>query len=360
MRRLKPSVAEERVEVPDWPTSELESVPRCPVCGDGRRRLLHGGLADRLFFCAGGGWSLHRCLDCSAAFLDPRPDRRTIGRAYAAYYTHTEALPQPQIPGSDQRTAARNGYLNARYGYEFSPTSRLGPVLARLLPKKRAFADRQVRNLHRPSKGGRLLDIGCGQGTFLSEMSRAGWNVQGVEPDTSAAAVARAHGVPVVDKPLERAQLTPASFDAVTMNHVIEHFHDPNEALRIAYRLLQPGGLLWIATPNLDSRGHALFGLDWIGLEPPRHLVVFTRTSLARAVAGAGFDVETFCADYSAQSFFPISATIAAGEDARDERAVARHQNRLSILFGDVVARVAPDRAENIVMIAERPPASRL
>jgi SAM-dependent methyltransferase len=351
-------VAEARIELPDWPAGELESVPRCPVCGDHRRRLLHEGLADRLFFCAGGGWSLHRCVDCAAAFLDPRPDRRTIGRAYAAYYTHTEALPDPQPLASDPRTAARNGYLNARYGYEFSPASRLGPFLARLLPKKRAYADRLVRNLRRPSNGGRLLDIGCGQGTFLSEMSRAGWRVLGIEPDSSAAAVARANSVPVVDEPLERAQLTPGSFDAVTMNHVIEHLHDPNEALRIAHRLLKPGGLLWIATPNLDSRGHALFGRDWIGLEPPRHLVVFTRTSLARAVAGAGFEVKTFCADYSAQSFFPISATIAAGEDARDERTVARHKNRLSISFGDVVAHVAPGRAENIVMVAERLPAS--
>jgi SAM-dependent methyltransferase len=278
-------VTEGRIKLPDWPAGELESVHRCPVCGDDRRRLLHDRLADRLFFCAGGGWSLHRCLDCLSAFLDPRPNRRTIGRAYTAYYTHTEALPEPQLPASDPRTAARNGYLNARYGYEFSPASRLGRVLARLLPKKRAYADRQVRNLHRPSNGGRLLDIGCGQGTFLSEMSRAGWDVQGVEPDLSAAAVARANGVPVVDEPLERAQLTPGSFDAATMNHVIEHFHEPNEALRIAQRLLKPGGLLWIATPNLDSRGHALFGRDWIGLEPPRHLVLFTRSSLARAVS---------------------------------------------------------------------------
>jgi 2-polyprenyl-3-methyl-5-hydroxy-6-metoxy-1,4-benzoquinol methylase len=342
----------------DWPAADLESVPRCPACGGDRRRLLYDGLADRIWFCAGGGWSLHSCLDCSAAFLDPRPDRQTIGRAYAAYYTHSESSAEPQPLAAHARTAARNGYLNARYGYDFSPASRLGPVLARLFPKKRSYADRLIRNLHLPSRGARLLDIGCGQGSFLSEMHRAGWEVQGIEPDPSAAAVARANGVPVINEPLEKAPLAPESFDAVTMNHVIEHVHDPIEALRISHRLLKPGGILWIATPNLASRGHALFGRDWIGLDPPRHLVLFTRRSLARAVAGTGFELEAFGTDYSAQCYFPCSATLAAGKDPREELIVVRHRNRLSIWIGDLVARLAPGRAENIVLIA-RPESAR-
>jgi SAM-dependent methyltransferase len=335
-----------------WPTADLESVPRCPACGGDHRRLLFEGLADQQWFCAGEGWSLHRCLDCLAAFLDPRPDRRSIGRAYATYYTHADALPEPEPAAAHTRAAARNGYLNARYGYDFSPASRLGPLLARLFPKKRSYADRSVRNLQRPTAGGRLLDVGCGQGTFLADMRGAGWDVQGVEPDPSAAEVARANGISVVNEPFEETSLDRESFDAVTMNHVIEHFHDPIEALRISNRLLKPGGILWIATPNLDSRGHASFGRDWIGLDPPRHLVLFTRSSLARAVTGAGFELDAFGADYSAQSFFPCSATIAAGDDPREERTVAQHKKRSSVLIGDLVARFAPSRAENIVLIA--------
>jgi predicted SAM-dependent methyltransferase len=187
---------------------------------------------------------------------------------------------------------------------------------------------------------------------FLAEMRHAGWDVQGVEPDPNAAAVARANGIAVVNELLEEASFPPASFDAVTMNHVIEHFHDPIEALRISHRLLKPDGVLWIATPNLASRGHSLFGRDWIGLDPPRHLVLFTRSSLAGALAATGFKLEAFASDYSAQSFFPCSATIAVGGDPREEQAVARHKDRLSIMIGDFVARFAPGRAENIVLMA--------
>ena len=91
-------------------------------------------------------------------------------------------------------------------------------------------------------------------------------------------------------------------------------------------------------------------GLD--RLVPPRHLVLFTRDSLARAVASTGFKIDGFGSDYSAQSFFPFSATIAANEDPRDERAIVRHRDRRSIWVGDMVAVFAPWRAENIVLMA--------
>jgi SAM-dependent methyltransferase len=344
----------------DWPAADLESVARCPACGGDRRELLYDRLSDRVWFCAGGGWSLHRCLDCSAAFLDPRPDRESIGRAYASYYTHSEEPPEPEPTAAHARASMRNGYVNARYGYDFAPASRVGPFLARLFPKKRSFADRSVRKLHRHRHRGRgrLLDVGCGQGTFLAEMRQAGWEVKGIEPDPSAAAVARASDIPVVEASFEDASLTSASYDAVTLNHVIEHFHEPVEALRIARRLLRPGGILWIATPNLAARGHALFGRDWIGLDPPRHLVLFDRSSLTRAVQEAGFEIAGYGSDYSAQLYFPVSATIAAGQSPQDEDLVASHRNRASVLIADLVVRVAPESAENVVLIA-RPRSER-
>jgi SAM-dependent methyltransferase len=288
-------------------------------------------------------------MSCGSAYLNPRPTPNTIGRAYTSYYTHSA---EPESNGEGRRVAVLNGYLNARYGYSLRPTSRMGPLVARLFPKRRWYADRLVRNLSAPAGRRRLLDVGCGAGGFLAQMSAAGWEVEGLEPDPAAAARARAAGVPVVNATLADAGYGPNSFDAITMSHVIEHVHDPLGTMRICRRILKPRGVLWIATPNLEARGHMLFERDWIGLDPPRHLVLFTRSSLAAALQNAGFERQRFLADYSAERVFPCSATVAAGEDPRDDRVVWRHRNSLRILGADIAARFAPRRAEELVVLA--------
>jgi SAM-dependent methyltransferase len=185
-------------------------------------------------------------------------------------------------------------------------------------------------------------------------MRSAGWEVEGLEPDPAAAARARSFGVPVVNAALEGADLAAGSFDVITMSHVIEHLHDPLGALRLCAQALKPDGVLWVATPNVDASRHKAFGRDWIGLDPPRHLVLFTRASLGAALAAAGFRRHRFLVDYSAERVFPCSATVAAGEDPRDTEVVWRRRSAARILVADVVGRLAPRRAEEDVVLATR------
>jgi hypothetical protein len=70
---------------------------------------------------------------------------------------------------------------------------------------------------------------------------------------------------------------------------VIEHVHDPLALLRSCYHLLRPGAGIYIDTPNIDAIGHRIYGRNWRGLETPRHLVLFGRSSLSRALNQAGF-----------------------------------------------------------------------
>jgi SAM-dependent methyltransferase len=321
------------------------------VCGGDERELLHEGLTDRIWFTAAGSWTLHRCATCRSAFLDPRPDRDTLGLAYERYYTHDEAPPPPAPTAGGLRAAIANGYLNAQYGYELGPASRLGPLVATLLPKRRWYADHAVRHLRLEPGRNRLLDVGCGDGSFLAGMREAGWEVQGLEPDAAAAERVGRSGIPVVDTPLEESSFAPGSFDAVTLNHVVEHFHDPLEALRICRDVLRRGGTLWLATPNLDSTGHKTFGPAWSGLDPPRHLVLFTRGSLTSAVERAGFAVRALPTPYMAASSFGLSAAVAAGRDPLRSPVTRRTINR--IRAADLLVRFKPERAEEIVLIAE-------
>jgi SAM-dependent methyltransferase len=136
-----------------------------------------------------------------------------------------------------------------------------------------------------------VLDIGCGNGGFLWQMRSLGWDVCGVEPDPKSAVHARAAGLDVRDGLLQQQSLPDAHFDAIVMNHVIEHLHDPVGTLRRCWKLLKPGGRIALTPPNLGSRGYQIFGADWLALDPPRHLILFTEDSLRRALEACGFAV---------------------------------------------------------------------
>ena len=283
--------------LPAAATLRTAACPACPACGKAGA-WLYRDLQDRLFG-APGRWGVRRCLgtQCGSLWLDPSPLAPDLPLAYAGYYTHA----QPAAQGCDaSRSGDRQGpvhallarlkrrYLAERYGY--GPACRLrwcGALMA-VLRARRDAADGEVRLL--PAQpGGRLLDVGCGSGDWLSGMRRHGWRVQGVEFDPAAAAAARARGLPVLVGTLEQQHLPAASFDAITLNHVIEHVPDPAATLRECARLLRPGGRIVLFTPNAASLGHAWFKSSWRGLEPPRHLQVLSFPAIRSLLGQAGF-----------------------------------------------------------------------
>lgn len=276
-----------------WPGDGLESVICCPVCSDGNRNLLHEGLSDYAFFCAPGRWNLYICYGCGSNYLDPRPTPDSLYLAYADYYTHaldnTAAVVGQLSVLAKVRRALGNGYRNWRYGDDLQPESRLGILTAYLMPGWRQQVDRLYRHLPRYRSGERLLDVGCGNGGFLKKAQAIGWDVQGIDPDPNAVAAARELGIDIAHGGLEVFDGQSELFDVVTLSHVIEHVHGPEDMLRDIYRLLKPGGRIWIDTPNAEAYGHRVFGPHWRGLEPPRHLTIFTWYALERLLAKVGF-----------------------------------------------------------------------
>jgi 2-polyprenyl-3-methyl-5-hydroxy-6-metoxy-1,4-benzoquinol methylase len=253
--------------------------------------VLYSGLRDRVFFCAKGEWTLQECLSCGSAYLDPRPTPDTIHQAYQTYYTHqkTDRLPAKELHGARwlQRLLA-NGYKNWRFGTDYRPANVLGVPIAFLLPSKRVVMDREFRHLPRAFSGARLLDIGFGDGKFLEDARAIGWGVVGIDPDPEVVKNARELGLDVhtgLETFIEESGL----FDVITISHVMEHLHEPKAVLETCYRLLKPGGRLWLETPNIKSLGASRFRHSWRGLEPPRHLVLFNRRSLRAALDAAGF-----------------------------------------------------------------------
>lgn len=340
---------------PEWPHDGLERVERCPACGSASRHLLYADLTDRSYRCAPGRWSLVRCDGCSCAYLDPRPDDRTAHIAYRNYYDGARMRLGGMPPSGWRRArrALRNGYLNARYGYAIAPAWGLGRIVSPFLPGYREKADEHIRHLRLPPGRPRVLDVGCGEGEFLAEMQGVGWTVQGVEPNSEAVALARARGVPVTQDTVTEMSLHRGSFDAITFRLVLEHLRDPAAALQACRRALKARGILWIATPNLDSEGHRIFREHWIHLQPPRHAVIYTPGSLSRLLADSSFEVVALRASRQARWSFRMSSALAQDTPPFAQAPPLRGALALRARLADMRAHRRPDTADVMIVIAQ-------
>lgn len=290
-----------------WSDDGLEHLGKCPVCSSSYREIVHKDLIDNTFFCASGKWLMWRCRVCSSGYLDPRPNVETIHQAYQSYYTHQDAAKMVDYdqlsPFHRLRRKLTNGYINWRYGAQRKPSSRFGVLVYMFFPSIKCGLDREYRNLPiLPINGGILLDVGCGNGSFLGHARSVGWTVVGLDPDIKVVANAVKRGFTVHEGGIDYFEGKSELFDVITLNHVIEHVHDPVMVLKSCYELLKPGGKIWLETPNFDSFVHERFKKNWRGLEAPRHLTLFTHHSLRQALVDAGFLSSNYCVRPSAVS----------------------------------------------------------
>lgn len=266
------------------------SKPCCPVCKSD---------AAVAFSLRKSDCDIQHCADCDHFFVSPVPDDEALRQLYTAeagYMAHED--------GGER---------------EFSPK----------------FA-RRLEHIRGLRQGGRILDVGCAAGDFLILASRAGFEVQGVEMNPDTAALARAAGIPVEIGALEEAPLREGSFDIVHLGDVIEHVSDPASLVRQARRMLAPGGLLVVTTPNHDAffprATYALYRwlrVPWSHPTPPFHLQQFSRRSLARMLEDQGFRQRDVYYE-SVGIGYEIRATLAPqglkrAVQGRDWRGVARH-----------------------------------
>jgi len=148
-------------------------------------------------------------------------------------------------------------------------------------------AARRLRLLSKATEHrGQLLDIGCGDGTFLLAARAQGWNVTGTELGGTAE-LSRRTGLVVRDSLEQLADLPP--FDAITLWHSLEHFRDPGATLAAVRRRLAPGGTLIVAVPDAAGLQARLFKRHWFHLDVPRHLYHFDRDSLTTLLQSSGF-----------------------------------------------------------------------
>jgi 2-polyprenyl-3-methyl-5-hydroxy-6-metoxy-1,4-benzoquinol methylase len=229
--------------------SETILYTHCPACGSPLIQAVFSAVDHTV---SGESFSIWQCNNCSLRFTQDVPDARSIGRYYKSenYISHTNTS---------------KGLINRIYQSVRKKTL-----------KQKAMLVQHFTLLEK----GALLDMGSGVGAFVHEMKMRGWNVTGLEPDPDARDTAKkSFGCELLDA-AKFYDLPPASFDAITLWHVLEHVHPLHEYIEQLKKLLKPFGRIIIAVPNYTSYDAKKYRENWAAYDVPRHLYHFSPLSM--------------------------------------------------------------------------------
>ncbi|MDH4047445.1 MAG: class I SAM-dependent methyltransferase [Gammaproteobacteria bacterium] len=155
----------------------------------------------------------------------------------------------------------------------------------------------------------KVLDVGCGAGTFLEEIhKRSMATVSGVDFKD----LTHLPSFELIDFHLGlfyEQEFAEHRFDLITMWHFLEHDYDPVRTLRHARDLLATDGKLVIEVPRLDSVSYRLFKERWPGLQAPQHTALYSKKTLLAMVEQAGLEV----VEYLPYGAFPAYFYLFAG-----------------------------------------------
>lgn len=199
-------------------------------------------------------FEIWHCNACTARFTQNIPAEDEIEKYYKSenYISHTDT---------------KKGFINSLYHY----------VRKRTLRDKRILVEKYTK-----LSAGNILDIGAGTGAFLHTMYQSNWKVIGLEPDGPARDNAKTLYGLSLQSTEDLFYLTPQTFDAITLWHVLEHVHDLHEYMEQLKKLLKPTGCLFIAVPNYTCYDEKMYKEFWAAYDVPRHLYHFSPTSITQ------------------------------------------------------------------------------
>ncbi|MGC4099875.1 class I SAM-dependent methyltransferase [Ferruginibacter sp.] len=234
----------------------------CPVCSSPN---IAAQLTAKDHTVSQKEFAVWHCADCTARFTQDIPEQNEIGAYYQSdnYISHSDT---------------KKGFVNSLYH----------AVRKRTLNKKKELVCREVGM----SKG-EILDIGCGTGAFLNTMKAAGWSITALEPDDTARQKAKElYGIEAMP-PQQLFHLPAATYNAITMWHVLEHVHELHAYIKQLAALIKPDGKVFIAVPNYTSKDAEIYGAGWAAYDVPRHLYHFSPASMQKLLSLYNLKLET-------------------------------------------------------------------
>jgi len=224
---------------------------------------------NRQPYCPENGRGLVQCLNCGLVYVSPRPDPNELYALYGETY----------FKNDDDGTVGYHDYIADERNIRKSFNRRL---------------DRLHSFIQPVGGNNKLLDVGCAVGFFMDEASKRGWQVAGVDVSGFAIDYIKgrfghdAYNLSILDE----TPFIEGSYRLITLWDVIEHVPDPKGHIEQIARLLQPGGIVALMTPDVQSLPARLTGKRWIGYKlSDEHVYYFDVKTLTRMLNEAGFDV---------------------------------------------------------------------
>ncbi len=208
-------------------------------------------------------YSIIECKNCGIIFVDFQLEEDQIGEFLSRLYSQEYFTGGKSNITSEKVGYSENYFICKRNEVTRNAHHRIKKI-EKLIPRK-----------------GTLLDVGCAAGFFLKVAQEKGWTCSGLEISKDAANFAIEElKIPVIVDTLENANIPECSFDVVTSWDVIEHLFNPQLFIENSYKILKPGGLLVIGTPNIGSLAYKLRKEKWYHFKPPEHLFYYNKESL--------------------------------------------------------------------------------
>jgi 2-polyprenyl-3-methyl-5-hydroxy-6-metoxy-1,4-benzoquinol methylase len=172
-------------------------------------------------------------------------------------------------------------YIKSNYfAKENSPFNIIKKNLANLL---------KISPIEKFKSHGKILDVGCGDGQFLSYLNKNKWDLYGIEP--YGYSKTSNNEIKITKGTFEKTNLQNNFFDLITFWHVLEHVDNPILVLKESKRILKEDGLLFISIPNSKSLGFKIFKNKWFGLYPPIHIHHFNIETINQILEKSGFKI---------------------------------------------------------------------
>jgi len=293
----------------------------CPLCGEEKSSVLYELETP-----------LVRCAQCSLVYLNPQP-RVEHQQFYDESYYDGSSTKKEDADNEDVLEAEK---------------------IAVRLESCQTVVDRVMKFIPEP---GSWLDIGCGPGFLLSQAKERGWQCMGLDSSPFAPQFARERfGLDNVHTGLiEDVDFKGKTFDVISMQHVIEHLYEPVPTMRDILKLLKPGGILYLETPDICSGSALRDGADWLHIKLPEHVLYFSQATLERLLR------ELHCEVLNVSKPVPGTGLMhkVCGGAARAKKfySVARKVPFFETLVGRVRAsrqHAMADQAEHIQLLARK------